>query len=98
MPLDADEERLLEDNPLLRVAVFGLQTQDFLKTDLGQYLVSCATHDMNNAVNKLKKVAPWRTRKIQELQNQIKVSENFMSWINDAIQQGTQAQNQLEDQ
>lgn len=97
MPLDANEERLLEENPLLRVAVFGRQTQDFLNTDIGKYLVQCARIDYDKALEELKTVSPWRRRKIQDIQNKAKVAENFMGWIDDAIQSGKQAEIQIQE-
>lgn len=95
MPLDSNEEKLLEENPLLRVAVFGVQTQEFLNTDIGRYLVQCARIDYDAALESLKSVSPWRRRKIQELQNKAKVAENFLGWLDDAIQSGKQAEVQI---
>lgn len=95
MAVDA-EDRLLEENPLLRVAVFGEQIRDFLQTEIGDYLLKQAQHDADEAMNKLKNTSPWRRRRIQELQNDIRVAENFIHWLASAMQAGEQATTQLE--
>jgi len=91
------EERLLAKDPLLRVAVFGEQVRNFLETDIGDYLLKQAEYDAREAMDKLKHVSPWRRRKIQELQNDIRVAENFLTWLADALHSGEQAKQQLED-
>jgi hypothetical protein len=91
------EDRILAENPLLRVAVFGRQVEDFLRTDIGDYLLKQAEYDANEAIRKLKTTSPWRRRRIQELQNDIRVAENFINWLAEAIQSGEQAKQQLEE-
>jgi hypothetical protein len=84
-------------DPVQEMAVFGKQVEDFLDTRLGKYLVKKAEAEATLAADKLKRVAPWRRRKIQELQNQIITAERFQQWLAFAIMDGAQAMQILED-
>lgn len=80
-----------ENDPIVRVAVFGQQVQDFLDSDIGKYLVGQAEEEYEEAVTKLMNTSPWRRRRIQELQNQALTSANFQRWLAKAIENGLQA-------
>lgn len=86
------------ENPFVRTAVFGKQVEEFLKTDIGKYLVSRAEEEVEIAARQLKRVAPWRTTKIRALQNQILTAERFQMWLGNAVADGHQALNLLENE
>lgn len=84
------------DDPIIRTAVFGKQVEDFLTGDIGEYLVKRAKNEIDNAVEKLKKINPRANRSIQTLQNQIKVCESIAGWLGDAVISGQQAMKVIE--
>ena len=89
---------LNEADPLVRAAVFGRQTEEFLNSELGRFLVARADEQRDAAVDALKRVAPWRTRRIRQLQNEIAVAESVQQWLADAVTEGQQALQVLEDE
>lgn len=84
MPIDPRD-------PMLQQAAFGRQVELFLQSDIGDFLLKRSEEEIAEAVLKLKTVNPWRRRKIQELQNAIKIAEKFQFWLADAIAAGNQA-------
>lgn len=84
------------DDPLLERAVFGKEVENFLHTRIGKYLVRRAEEEAEEATERLKHTAAWRTRRIRELQNQIQVAESVQQWLADAVMDGIQAKNLLE--
>jgi hypothetical protein len=85
-------------DPKVRWAVFGKQVEDFLQSDIGNYLVQCAKEKEAEAMEQLKRVYPWRRRKIQQLQNEIAIAENFQAWLGDAIVTGHASLEQLKEE
>jgi hypothetical protein len=84
------------NDPTVRAAVFGEQVKLFLDSDIGTYLVGQAKHQVEANIDKLKSVAWWRKRRIQQLQNDIRTAENFATWLGDAYFAGLQATKYLE--
>ena len=84
------------DDPIIHTAVFGKVVENFLNTELGKYLVGRAEREVEEAIDQLKSVAPWRRRRITELQNEIKNGERFQAWLADAIIEGQQALKTIE--
>lgn len=83
-------------NELFSEAILGKDAEDFINSEIGRYLIGCADQEAFEAVEKLKKVYPWRTRRITELQNEIWRAESFKSWIAELVIKGRQATQQLE--
>ena len=75
---------------------FGLRVQQFLKTDVGQYLVGRARIEADEAVEKLKTCPSWRPKLVQKYQNQIMVAEWFEHWLAGAVQDGLNAKHIIE--
>lgn len=80
-----------QNDPIVQVAVFGRQVEDFLGSEIGKYLVSRAEQEAATAAEQLKSVHPWRTRRIRELQNAIWIAERFQLWLGHAVADGRQA-------
>ena len=83
---------------LLESAIFGKRVEDFLSSDLGKYLVHRAEEEAANSVENLKRVLPWRRRRIQELQNRIWMAESFQQWLADAVMDGMQSTQLIEEE
>jgi len=90
--------RLDPDDPKVGWAVFGRQVEDFLKSDIGDYLLQCAKRKEMLAMEQLKRVSPWRRRRIQQLQNEIEIAESIQGWLGDAIASGHAALEQLQEE
>ena len=74
----------------------GEQAADFVHSDIGRYMIGAAKQDMNDSQLKLAKTLPFRWRRIQALQNEIRVGEMFFLYLRDLIIRGTAAGKALE--
>ena len=79
------------------VAHFGQNVQEFLLSPIGRYLAGRAQEEADTGLELLWTVAPWRTRRIRQLQNQVQVAEWFQQWLGNAVADGLNAQQILED-
>lgn len=86
------------NDPNVRIAVFGQVVQDFLKSDVGDFLLRKAQEEANDAMDLLKKAPPEDALSIRELQNRIWRAESIMNWLGEAIETGLQAKEQLEEE
>jgi uncharacterized protein YaaN involved in tellurite resistance len=87
---------MFETDALFESAVFGKVVENFLGSEIGDYLLAKAKTEEQEAIHQLAKVAPWRRRRIQDLQNQIWRAQQFQIWLADAIADGQQATRLLE--
>jgi siroheme synthase len=84
MPLDPDDK-------LVRWATFGKQVEQFLESEIGDYLVKRAEAEIDDAVMRLKKANPVDIDRVRSIQNEIQVAESVITWLGDAIAQGQAA-------
>lgn len=96
--LDAINDILVDedDHVLLAEVHIGEDAAEFIKSDLGKYIVGRANQDIKQATNELKRCFWWRTNRIRFLQNQIKVAENTKAWLIECINSGQIALQTLE--
>jgi hypothetical protein len=88
------------EDPAVRTAVFGRQVEDFVNSEIGRYITQRADEEITDCLEQLKKVSPvmpWGRRKIARLQNQIATAERVIHWLAEAIHEGHQAMNIIED-
>lgn len=83
---------------LLAEAVLGRDAEEFLSSELGRYLVGRAQMEGEEATEKLKRIAPWRRRRITELQAQVWRAESFRDWLAEMVTAGRAAESALEQQ
>lgn len=88
----------LSTQALYAEAMLGKDAEEFLGSDLGRYMLGRAQQDEQEALELLAKVSPWRRRRITELQNRIRLAQNFKGWLIELVQVGKQAMDQLETQ
>ena len=97
---EALEELLAQVDPetLSLAAEFDLgdQAKEFLNSELGRYMTGCAHQDIQQAHMKLAKTLPFRWRRIQALQNDIRIGEMFLLYLRDLVIRGTAAGKALE--
>lgn len=84
------------EDPLVETAILGQMAEQFIASDIGKYLVARAELEAKEATYALKRCAPWRTRRVRELQNKIAVAESIQGWLVDAITDGAAAMKTLQ--
>lgn len=98
---EAFQDLLRELSPESRTffaeAALGRDAREFVASDLGRYMIGCAKQDAADAQEKLNRCSPWRRRRLQQLQNEIRVAEQFLGYIRDLIIRGKAAELTLED-
>jgi hypothetical protein len=82
---------------LMETAILGEQADLFIKSDVGQYLLARSEEKSRICYEALKKVSPWRTRRIRDLQNEIWKCESFHLWLRQAITEGHSAREEILD-
>ncbi len=81
---------------LVDVAVLGEQADQFLRSDVGQYLVKRADIEIEEGVAELKIVNCNDAPKINEIQTRIYRAESVKVWLREAIMDGLRATEVLE--
>ena len=84
------------DDPTVRTAVFGKQMEEFLLTEIGDYLLKRAAEQYQAGVEELKKASPYSPIDVQTAQNKIRVTESILNFIEEAIKAGGQSTQILE--
>ena len=81
----------------MAIANFGDEVDQFLKSQVGMYLLGRAERDAAEAMLLLKDCDPndWKT--VQKLQNSIKLAENVEDWLKEAVAAGLDALQILEE-
>lgn len=96
--IDALNE-ILESGPdaqlLLAETHLGEDAAEFVKSDLGRYVLGRMNIEINEMMLKLKTTFPLRWRRIQQLQNEIWKREAFKTYLLGAIQSGRSALSEL---
>lgn len=82
---------------LLAEAVLGRDAEEFCRSELGQFILGRCDQEIADAQDKLSRVASWRRRRIQELQNEIWRAKSIKGWLVELIQNGRQAEAALEE-
>lgn len=86
---------LSPDDPTVRTAVFGKQVEDFLTSDVGTYLLQCASVQSEEATADLKEADPFKPEQIVAIQMRIKIADSVIGWLGDAVRAGQQATEHL---
>lgn len=85
MDSDRPHEELLAEYSL------GKDSEEFIESELGRYIIGRVEQDRADAVEKLVSTHPWRRRRIRELQNEIWRCDTFKGWLADCVIRGKQA-------
>jgi len=76
--------------------LLGHKCEAFFDTEPGQYVKARAMEVVVNSIEHLKSVDSRDNRNIERIQLELKSAENALVWLNEAIQNGRQAMQQLE--
>lgn len=85
-----------DERALFTEARLGQEAIDFLSSPLGRLLQGRAETDIEEAKDVLVDLDPGDTSTIQTWQTKAKVARQFIRWIGEAIQNGRNAEQQLE--
>ena len=85
------------DPVLVQRAVFGKQVEAFLNTDIGRYMVNRALDQKKDAQDLFTKVDCHNPVEVQKVQSAILVADAIVDWLQDAVADGIQALNLIED-
>lgn len=85
-----------ESQILLDTAVLGEQIDQFMKSDVGQYLLAHAAAQEAAGLEELKRVKCTDSEAVWQAQNKVWIAEKFRTWLEDAVGAGLQAQMVLE--
>lgn len=88
----------METDYLLASAVLGKDAEEFLQTELGQFLIGRAEQEKQAALMQLATVDVNDANRIQKLQNHFYRADSFVGWLSELIQQGQQSFKILESQ
>lgn len=80
---------------LLAEVELGLDVEQFMQSKVGRYLVGRAMHEADQATEQLKTADPENSKEIRRLQNEIYRSNQVIEWLNEALQAGKNAEEQI---
>lgn len=92
MSEEMDEKALLTER-----AVLGEQVHVFLNTDIGKYMIARSGAMREEAILKLRACPPEDSNAVRKFQNEAWLADSVMQWLVDAIQDGLQAINIIDD-
>ena len=75
---------------------FGAEVEQFLKTNVGRYLLGRSKQEVDECLLQLKEVDPCNSKAIRELQCTIKRNEGVEGWLSDVIQAAWDARDIIE--
>jgi len=88
---------LNETEILLDVAVLGERVDQFLKSDIGRYLLEQAEAEEQAGLQQLRVVNCNNEEAVRMAQNRVWRGEQMKSWLKDAVSAGLKARMILED-
>jgi hypothetical protein len=86
-----------EEAVMIRRAVFGKQVESFLNSDIGIYLLGRARDQKDEAQCEFLSVDCSDIEKVRQLQNTIVQANSIAKWLSDAVADGLQAINIIDD-
>jgi hypothetical protein len=88
-----DDEQIV----MIRRAIFGKQVESFMNSEIGRYLVNRAIEEKAEAQGLFLTADCAKIEYVRSIQNKILMADNFVNWLKDAVGDGIQALNIIED-
>lgn len=88
---------MTDKDTLLAQAVLGRDAEEFLKSELGIYLLGAAKQEAEDATVRLKTADASDAKLIQRLQSEIWRAESFETWLRELVVSGRSAESALEE-
>ena len=73
-------------------AILGKDAEEFLKSELGRYIIGRIKQERQNALDELIVVSPRRPQRVKELQNEVLRCNLMESWLAELIIEGRNAE------
>ena len=87
------------DDPLVATSVFGKQVEEFLTSDLGDFLLKQARLQEEAAVEELIEAAGTKTQvELLEIRARVWQARKFQEWLGRAVENGLQALEMLKEE
>jgi hypothetical protein len=86
-----NDHDFLTTETLLAEAQIGQEAEDWINSQIGQYVVGCANQEINDCMEQLKWVDPDDSKLIRDLQLRIASRELAVRWIMEIIDRGNDA-------
>ena len=86
---------MTDSQTLMAEAILGKDAEDFLKSEVGQYIVGRIEQDIEEAKSKFTEVDPTDAKAVMSLQNEIKRAESLKQYFEEIIVAGRNAFNLL---
>lgn len=83
------------DDELVKLARLGIEAEAFAVSPLGKYLMQKATSEIEAATAYLVAAEPDDIKANTVIRNQIHVANMFIVWLQEAVNTGLQAHDQL---
>ena len=99
-PVPSQETPRFDDRStlLLAQAELGMTADEFKKSVIGRYLLGVAAQESAEALDGLRTVKPTDTDAIIALQNKAGLAQRFEEWLDEAINVGKAAEQQIHEQ
>lgn len=99
--IDDTVMREAEDFPpeLVKAVQLGVDAERFMtKSKIGVYLYNRALSQITEATSGLSRMRGIRNRDAEELHDDLRVAQLFLDWMNDALEAGRRAEEQLQEE
>jgi hypothetical protein len=81
---------------LVAEAILGRDAEEFLASELGQYILGRCDLEIAEAHAQLASVSPWRRNRIRQLQNEVWRAQSVRGWLVELVNAGKAAEDILE--
>ena len=88
----------MSTNETFEIARLGVETERFLNTPVGTYLLERAEVDRNKAIEEFRTVNPADAIEVARIQNALDTPDRIVRWLSEAIQSGYAAHDALRNQ
>lgn len=89
---------MFDNKTLFEAASVGEALDTFQNSKVGIFLYKRAKSQILAGMYELAEANPEDTKSIREIQNKIKVAQNFQSWISEGIMEGMQSYQHLQEE
>lgn len=88
----------MDNETLFAEVALGIRTKEFLNTDTGRLITGRAEIELLEARAALEQVDPEDAKAVREIQTKAAVARKMITWLNEVIENGNQAEAILTEQ
>ena len=83
---------------LFETAQLGIETEQFIHTGLGKYLVFRANKEKDEAVMEMQVVDPEDSKECRRIQERLNLPDKILTWIDHIIKEGKLCEYNLQEE